>query len=133
MCVQTHIYCSRHSSSDMVAFCVVCNIRVLILPICVQYVAVLLRDYQTEYSKNPYEGPQRLSTCTLKFFRFLMNKIRTFDLDWFSKETESFLSKEEDHFSMHTMQLAEQSFNCKLLLKIIYSYDCYENLFSLGS
>ena len=62
-----------------------------------------------------------------------MKKIRTFDLDWFSKETGSFLAKEEDHISMHTMQLAEQSFNYELLIKIIYSYDCYENLFSLGA
>ena len=33
-----------------------------------------------------------------------INKIRNFDLDWFSKDTESPLLREEDHVSIHTKQ-----------------------------
>ena len=39
-----------------------------------------------------------------KIFQIRIHKIQNVDLDWFSKEPGHFLSREEDHFLMHTKQ-----------------------------
>ena len=48
--------------------------------------------------------PRRLQNLYPKILQIPINKMRNVELDWLSRETGSFLSR-EDHFSVHTKLL----------------------------
>ena len=55
--------------------------------------------------------------------------MQNFDIELFSNKTGSFLSREEDNFSMHTKQ--GKVFSMNHYPEIFYSYVFYKNPFSL--
>ena len=96
--------------------CPICCIPYVLHVVCVACCMCCI-SYVLYTAEPRIREPQRLGPCTLKCFRFLykqyqiltltgilIQNVQYFDVDWFSKKTRSFLSREEDYISMHTKQ-----------------------------
>ena len=75
-----------------------------------------------KYSKNPHKRATAFKNLQPKILQIPINKVRNFDLDWFSRETGSFLSREEEHFSMHTKQdkISDMTYYPKLSIHMTF-------------